>query len=104
MIEPVGVCSPIIFLLVVFHGEKGGTREAYGPGLGKESLSGSPSSSTMCRISECGRRGRRAGDIGGALFSCIASGGGDDGLGALCFVRVGACADDLRLMGVVLDV
>ena len=82
MIEPVGVCSPIISLLVVFHGEKGGTREAYGPGLGKESLSGSPSSSTMCRSSECGRRGRRAGDVGRALVSCIASGGGDVGLGA----------------------
>ena len=104
MMDPMGVCSPIISLLVVFHGEKGGTREAYGPVLGKESLSGSPSSSTMCKSSECGRRGRRAGDVGRALVSCIASGGGDDGLGALCFVRVGACADELRLMGVVLAV
>ena len=104
MIEPVGVCSPIISLFSVFHGEKGGTREAYGPVLGKESLSGSPSSSTMCRSSECGRRGRRAGDVGRAVVSCVASGGGDDGLGTLCFVRVGACADELRLMGVVLDV
>ena len=104
MIEPVGVCSPIISLLVVFHGEKGGTREAYGPVLGKESLSGSPSSSTMCRSSECGRRGRRAGDVGRAGGRCVASGGGADGLGALCFVRVGACADELRLMGVVLAV
>ena len=104
MIEPVGVCSPIISLVVGFHGEKGGTREAYGLGLGRESLSGSPSSSTMCRSSECGRLGRRAGDVGRALVSCIASGGGDVGLGARFFVRVGACADELRLMGVVLTV
>ncbi len=47
MIEPVGVYSHIIALLVGFHGEKGGTREAYGPGLGRESLSESPSSNTM---------------------------------------------------------
>ena len=30
MMEPVGVCSPIIALPVGFHGESGGTREAYG--------------------------------------------------------------------------
>ena len=101
MIEPVGVCSPIIALVVGFHGEKGGARKAYGPGLGRESLYGSPSSSTMCRSSECGRLGRRAGDVGGALMSCVASGGGDVGLGVRLFVRVGACADELRLMGVV---
>ena len=28
MIVPVGVCKPIIGFPVVFHGEKGGTREA----------------------------------------------------------------------------
>ena len=104
MIEPVGVCSPIIALLVGFHGEKGGTREAYGPGLGKESLSGSPSSSTMCKSSECGRRGRRAGDVGRALVGCLSSGRGDAGLSALSVVRVGACADELRLMGMALAV
>ena len=55
MMEPVGVCSPIIALPVGFHGESGGTREAYGPCMGNESLSGSPSSNTMCRSSVCGR-------------------------------------------------
>ncbi len=104
MIEPVGVCSPTISLLVLFHGEKVGTREAYGPDLGKESLSGSTSSSTMCKSSECGRRGRGAGDVGRFLVSCVALGGGGVGLGALCLVRVGACAGELRLIGVVLAV
>ncbi len=47
MMDHVGVCSAIISLLVGFHGENGGTREAYGPCLGKESRSGSPSSNTM---------------------------------------------------------
>ena len=100
MMEPVGVCSPIIALPVGFHGESGGTREAYGPCMGKESLSGSPSSSTMCRRSVCGRRGQRAGDVGRALVGCVVPGGGDSGRFAFIFVRVGACADELRLMGV----
>jgi hypothetical protein len=104
MMGPVGVCSPIIALPVGFHGESGGTREAYGPCLGRESLSGSPSSITICNRSVCGRRGRRAGDVGGALVGRIASGGGDIGRFALSFVRVGACADELRLMGVSLAV
>ena len=104
MMEPEGVCSPIISLLVEFHGENGGTREAYGPCLGKESLSGSPSSITMWRRSVCGRRGRRAGDVGGDMVGRIASGGGAIGRFALSFVRVGACADELRLMGVTLAV
>jgi hypothetical protein len=104
MMEPVGVCSPIIVLPVGFHGESGGTREAYGPCLGKESLSGSPSAITMCRRSVCGRLGRRAGDVGRALVGCIVPGGGDSGRFAFIFVRVGACADELRLMGVSLAV
>ena len=104
MMEPVGVCSPIIALPVGFHGESGGTREAYGPCLCKESLSGSPSSITMCRRSVCGRLGRRAGDVGSVLVGWLASGGGDIGRFALGFVRVGACADELRLMGVTLAV
>ncbi len=103
MMEPVGECSPIIALPEGFHGESGGTREAYGPCLGTESLSGSPSSITMCRRSVCGRRGRRAGDVGGVLVGCRTS-GGDIGRFALSFVRVGACADELRLMGVALAV
>ena len=83
MMEPVGVCSPIIALPVGFHGESGGTREAYGPCLCKESLSGSPSSITICRRSVCGRLGRRAGDVGRALVECLAPIGGDLGLFAL---------------------
>ena len=98
MTAPVGVCIPIICFSVEFHGEKGGTREAYGPCLGRESLSGSPSSSTMCRRSECGRRVGRAGDDGRAFVRCIPLGGGDDGQIAYSFVRVGACADEHRLM------
>ncbi len=47
MMEPIGVCRPIIALPVGFHGEKDGTKEAYEPCLGRESLSGSPSSNTM---------------------------------------------------------
>ena len=49
MAAPVGVWSPIMFLPMVFQGAEGGTEEAYGPGLDKESLSRSPSSRTMWR-------------------------------------------------------
>ena len=101
---PVGVCSPIIAFPVGFQGESGGTREAYGPCLGMESLSGSPSSITMWRRSVCGRRGRRASDVGGGLVGRIASVGGAIGRLTLGFGRVGACADELRLMGVSLAV
>jgi hypothetical protein len=52
MAVPVGVWSPIMFLPMLFQGEEGGAREAYGPGLGKESLSGSPPSKTMWERSE----------------------------------------------------
>jgi hypothetical protein len=49
MAAPVGMWSPIMFLPMVFQGAEGGTEEAYGPDMGKESLSGSPSSITMWR-------------------------------------------------------
>ncbi len=52
MAIPVGVRSLIMFLPMVVQGEEGGTREAYGPVLGKDSLSGSPASKTMWRRSE----------------------------------------------------
>ncbi len=54
----------------------------------------------MWRRSECGRLVGRAGDDGEALVGCIPLGGGDAGQTARCFVRVSACADELRLMGV----
>jgi hypothetical protein len=43
----------------VFHGEVGGTKEVYGPSLGIESLSGSPSTVTISSRSLCGLRGWR---------------------------------------------
>ena len=103
MTAPVGVWSPIMCLPRLFQGEDGGTREAYGPSLGIESLSGSPSSRTMWRRSECGLLVGRAGDEGGTrrLGSPL---GGDEGHVAVVFARVGDCADGLRLMGVILAV
>ncbi len=68
--------------------------------LGMESLSGSPSSETICRRSECARLAGRAGDDGGALLGGEPRGWGDAGSSARIFMRVGACADELRLMGV----
>ena len=52
MAAPMGVWSPIMFLPMLFQGPEGGTEEAYGPDMGKEYLSGSPSSITMWRSSE----------------------------------------------------
>ncbi len=40
---PLGVCTPIVTLHKVFHGEVDGTREMYGHVRGIESLQGSPS-------------------------------------------------------------
>ena len=40
------------------------------------------------------------GTMGGGLFVCDPPGRGDAGLPARIFVRVGACADELRLIGV----
>ncbi len=58
------MCLPMLF-----QGEEGGTREAYGPDLGIESLSGSPSSKTMWRRSECGLLVGRDGNEGGTRRS-----------------------------------
>ena len=103
MTAPVGLWSPIMCLPRLFQGEDGGTREAYRPALGIDSLSGSPSSKTIWRRSECGLVVGRAGHEGGTRLRG-ASLGGDAGHVAVVFARVGACADELRLMGVVLAV
>ena len=92
------MCLPMLF-----QGEEGGTIEAYGPDLGIESLSGSPSSKTIWRRSECGLLVGRAGDEGGTRRRG-ASLGGDVGHTVGVFSRVGTCADELRLMGVILVV
>ena len=97
---PVGVCTPIICLPVVFHGEEGGTREAYGNCLGMESLSGSPSSNTMWRRSECGRREGRAGEVGGRGGGGPFIGWRDSWPPAWSFVRDGSCAVGTLLDGV----
>ena len=57
----------------------------------------------MWRRSECDLLVGRVGDEGGTR-RLGASRGGDAGHAAVGFVRVGACADELRLMGVVLAV
>ena len=54
----------------------------------------------MWKRSECGRLVGRVGDDGEAFVGYIPLGGGDYGHTASSFVRVGACADELRLMGV----
>ena len=54
----------------------------------------------MRRRSECGRLVGRAGDAGEVFGGCISPGWGDVGQAARWFVRVGACAGELRLMGV----
>ena len=54
----------------------------------------------MWRRSECGRLVGRDGDDGEALVGCIPLGGGDARQTARSFVRAGACAGELRLMGV----
>ncbi len=104
MTVPEGVCIPIICFPEVFQGEKGGTREPFGPVLDSESLSRSPTSSTIWRRSVYGRLVGRAGDDGEACVGCTPLEGGDDGPSAHSFVRIGACADELRLMGVARDV
>ncbi len=72
----------------------------YDPDREIESLSGSASIVTIRRRALCGRRGWRAGDVGGVWSRDIPlRGGGKEELIVLLF-RVGACADELRLMGV----
>ncbi len=62
-----GVWTPIMSLPSRFHGDVGGTKDAYGPDLGRESLSGSPFSSMIWRRLLCVRLARRAGDDGGLV-------------------------------------
>jgi len=99
MIDPEGVCNPIMGLPMVFQGEEGGTSVAYGPCLGRESLSGSPSTKMIWRRSDCARLLGHGGDDGGARFGDVLRVEGGNGATARIFTRVGACADELRLMG-----
>ena len=55
----------------------------------------------MWRRSDCGRRGGRAGEVGEALLDGFPVWGESREFGALILVRVGACADELLLMGVM---
>ena len=66
MIDPEDVCTLIMSLPSMYHGDVGGTRDEYCPALEMKSLYGSPSSSIVWRRSLCGRLRRRAGDDGGA--------------------------------------
>ena len=66
--RPVGKCILIMSRPSLFHGDEGGTRDAYKADLGRESLSGSPSSLIICRRSDFGRRDGRAGEVGGILL------------------------------------
>ena len=76
-----------MFVPRVFHGDVGGTREAYGPSPGRESLSGSPSSVKIWSRSVCARRCGRAGEEGCRLLWVGCGGGVRD----LRFLRVGVC-------------
>ena len=87
----------------MFHGYVGGTRDAYGHDLGMEFLYGSPSSSIIWRRSLCGRLGGRAGNDGGCPPWLFPLGGEVGGVAARNLARVGACAEDLRLMIVERD-
>ncbi len=100
MIFPVGVWTPIMSLPKRFHGDVGGTRDVYGACLGMEFLPGSPSSKIICRESPCGRQVGRGGEEGVCPPFRLPLGGVVGGAAAFRFVRVGACADELRLMGV----
>ncbi len=60
-----GVWTPIMSLPILFHEDVGGPKDTYGPDLGMESLSGSPSSIIIWRRSLCGRLSGRVGDDGG---------------------------------------
>jgi hypothetical protein len=77
----------------------GETNVPYGPDLGRESTYGSPSSRMIWRRSLCACLVVRACEDGGCP-PCRPPLGGEGGAVALSFVRVGACADELRLMGV----
>jgi hypothetical protein len=66
-----------------------------------ESLSGSLSSIIIRRWLLCERLGRRGGDDGGFLYRWSPLREGVVGVTACNLMRVGACADELCLMGVV---
>ena len=69
MTVPYGVWTPIMSLPSRFHGNVGGTRNAYDPDMGMESLFGSPSSNMICRRSLFVRLDGRAGEDGGGRQS-----------------------------------
>ncbi len=97
---PVGVWTLIMSLPKRFHGDVGGTWDVNGSCLGMESLSGSPSSNIICRETSCGRRLGRGGEEGVCPPFPSPLGGVVGGAVAFRFVRVGACAYELRLMEV----
>ncbi len=103
MIIPDGVWTPIMSQPMRFHGNVEGTGDAYGPDLGMESLSRSPSSSMIWKRSLCGRLVGRAGDEGGCPPFRFPLGGDVGGAAALSLARISACAEKLRLMGVERD-
>ena len=73
----VGVCTPIMHLPMVFHGEVGGTKEVYRPSRGTESLSGSPSLVTIWRKPLCTQQGcRPVEEVGRSRVPPLAVGGG----------------------------
>jgi hypothetical protein len=65
MTVPDGVWNSIMSLPIRLHGDVGVTMDAYGPDLGREFLSGSPSSSMIWRRSLCARLVGRAGEDDG---------------------------------------
>ena len=86
-------------LPILFHGDVGGTKDAYSHDLGMESLFGSPSSNIIWRRLLCGRLGGQAGDDGGCMSCRLPLGGEVGSATARNLMRVGECADVLRLMG-----
>ena len=96
MAPPLGLWIPIMSVPRLFHGDVGGTREAYGPSLGRESLSGSPSSVRIWSRSVCARRCGRAGEEG-CRFSWAGCVGG---VRDLRFLLVGVCDVFPRISGV----
>jgi hypothetical protein len=88
-----------MFLPILFHGDVGGTREAYGTCMGSESLSRSPSSFNMWRRSLWARRVGRVGEDRGARLRCSPLGGEREGVVPRILARFGACPDDLHLIG-----
>ena len=96
----VGVCTPVMHLLIMFHGEVGGTKEVYGRSRGTESLSGPLSSVTIWRRPLCARRGCQPGRMRGRVgLGSLHSGSVAGEEWSRFLLRVSACADELHLMG-----